>query len=100
MWCRLTLAACYQLAQFVLKIGFALAKKVGKGEVGVHSHDMLCTWQLPWLAVEQLWLALAGPLFNLLAPIVQKPLLSPCRSTISGSVENFQSGRAFAGQDH
>ena len=25
-WCRLTLAACYQLAQSVLKIGFALAK--------------------------------------------------------------------------
>ena len=29
IWCRLTLAACYQLAQSVLKIGFALAKKAG-----------------------------------------------------------------------
>ena len=29
IWPRLTLAACYQLAQSVLKIGFALAKKAG-----------------------------------------------------------------------
>jgi len=29
IWHRLTLAACYQLAQSVLKIGFALVKKVG-----------------------------------------------------------------------
>ena len=29
IWRRLSLAACYQLAQSVLKIGFALAKKVG-----------------------------------------------------------------------
>ena len=29
IWRRLTLAACYQLAQSVLKIGFALAKKAG-----------------------------------------------------------------------
>ena len=28
-WCCLTLSACYQLVQSVLKIGFALAKKVG-----------------------------------------------------------------------
>ena len=27
--CHETLAACYQLAQSILKIGFALAKKVG-----------------------------------------------------------------------
>ena len=27
--CHATLAACYQLAQSVLKIGFALAKKAG-----------------------------------------------------------------------
>ena len=27
--CHATLATCYQLAQSVLKIGFALAKKVG-----------------------------------------------------------------------
>ena len=29
IWRRLTLAACYQLAQSVLMIGFALAKKAG-----------------------------------------------------------------------
>ena len=29
IWHRLSLAACYQLVQFVLKIGFALAKKAG-----------------------------------------------------------------------
>ena len=29
IWRRLTLAACYQLAQSVLKMGFMLAKKVG-----------------------------------------------------------------------
>ena len=29
IWHRLTFAACYQLAQSVLKIGLPLAKKVG-----------------------------------------------------------------------
>ena len=29
IWRRLTLAACYQLLQSILKIGFALAKKAG-----------------------------------------------------------------------
>ena len=29
IWRRLTLAACYQLAQSVLKLGFVLAKKAG-----------------------------------------------------------------------
>ena len=29
LWCRLTLAACYQLAQFVLKTCFALVDRVG-----------------------------------------------------------------------
>ena len=33
-WRCLTLAACYQLAQSVLKIGSALAERVGQGEVG------------------------------------------------------------------
>ena len=30
-WCR---QSCYQLAQFILKIGSALAERVGQGEVG------------------------------------------------------------------
>ena len=33
-WCRQFLAACYQLAQFVLKIGSGLAERVGQREVG------------------------------------------------------------------
>ena len=43
-----TLTACYQL-----KIGSALAERVGQGEVGGHSHDMPCTWRLSWLAIEK-----------------------------------------------
>ena len=42
------LAACYQLAQSVLKIGSALAEKVGQGEVGaplwVTVHGSCCSW--------------------------------------------------------
>ena len=45
----------------LFKDRFALAKKVGKGKVGRHLQDVLCTWKLPWLAVGQLWSALAGP---------------------------------------
>jgi len=41
----LTCHANYQLAQTILKVGFALAKCVGLGEVGRHSHDMLCTYR-------------------------------------------------------
>ena len=59
-----TLAACYQLVQSILKIGFALAKKGEMGEVGGHSHDMPYTWWLSWLAVEKPWSALAGPFYT------------------------------------
>ena len=34
IWRHQILAACYQLAQSVLKIGSALAERVGQGEVG------------------------------------------------------------------
>ena len=45
-WRRLTLAACYQLAQSVLKIGSALAERVGRGggEVGGSVHGSCCSW--------------------------------------------------------
>ena len=33
-WCHQILAACYQLAQSILKIGSVLAERVGQGEVG------------------------------------------------------------------
>ena len=36
-----TLAASYQLAQSVLKIGFAIAKRCDREEVDRHSHDMV-----------------------------------------------------------
>ena len=42
---------------------FSLAKKVGWG--GGQAVDVLCTWQLPWLAVEQPWSALAEPFLSL-----------------------------------
>ena len=61
-----TLAARHQLAQSVLKIGFALAKKVGYGEVGGFQHRVPCTWQLLWLAIEKPWSALAWPLLSFL----------------------------------
>jgi len=53
-------------------------------EVGGHSHDLPCTWRLSWLAVEKPWLAMAGP------DIEKAPL--PCRGSISGTVDSFQSG--------
>ena len=46
-------ATCYQLAQSVLKIGSALAERVGQGEVGG------CTT----LAIEWAWSVLDGPFF-------------------------------------
>ena len=70
-----TLTACYQLAQSVLKIDFALAKMVGLGEVGGFQHGMAYTWQLPWLAVEKPWLAPACPFLSLTQTGVDKASL-------------------------
>ena len=33
---------------------FCVNKKVGYVEVGRFQHGVLCTWQLPWVAVEAL----------------------------------------------
>ena len=60
----MTSTTCYQLAQSVLRIGSALAERVGQGEVGRHSYDMTCTWWLSWLAVEKPWLALVLPFLS------------------------------------
>ena len=49
-WRRQILAACYQLAQSVLKIGSALAERVGQGEVGGYTPLADSAWwrlQLP-----------------------------------------------------
>ena len=53
VWRRLTLAACYQLAQSVLKIGSALAERVGQGEVGGCISLGDSAWRLLQLAVEK-----------------------------------------------
>ena len=47
--------------------GFCASKKGGIGEVGGFQLRVPCTWQLPWLAVEKRWSALAGPFLTLLA---------------------------------
>ena len=55
VWCRLTLATCYQLVQSVDR--FCTSKRGWMGGSGrKHIQDMLCAWQLPWLSVEQPWL--------------------------------------------
>ena len=92
-----TLVACYQLAQCILKIGFALVKKVGYGELGGFQHRVACKWQLPWLAVENPWLAPAGS-FLAQTSIDKARLLCLFGGTISGTVDSFQSGDAFTCQ--
>ena len=47
--CHRNLAACYQLAQFILKIGSALAERVGQGEwvstlLWLTVHSGCCSW--------------------------------------------------------
>ena len=61
-WRHLTLAACYQLAQSVLKIGSALAEleRVGQGEVGGCTPLGDSSWWLLQLAVEKPWSVPAG----------------------------------------
>ena len=64
---RLTLATCYQLAQSVLKIGSALAERVGQGEVGGCTTLGDSAWWLLQLAVEKAWSVLGGPFVCFLA---------------------------------
>ena len=59
-------AACYQLAQSVLKMGSALAERVGQGEVGGAIAVADRAWRLLQLAIEKARSALDGPLFCLL----------------------------------
>ena len=47
------LAACYQLAQSVLKIGYALAERVGQGEVGGCTALADSAWRLLQLAKKK-----------------------------------------------
>ena len=56
-------AACYQLAQSVLKIGSALAERVGQGGLGGATAVADRAWWLLQLAIEKARSALDGPLF-------------------------------------
>ena len=67
-WRCLTLAACYQLAQSILKIGSALAERVGQGEVGGRT-PLNSAWWLLQLAVDSAW--------RLLQLAVEKPWSAP-----------------------
>ena len=61
------LAACYQLAQSVLKIGSALAERVGQGEVGGCTALADSAWWPLQLPVEKPWSMPGGPFVCLLA---------------------------------
>ena len=61
--CHRNSAACYQLAQSVLKIDSALAERVGQGEVGGCTALADSAWQLLQLAIERAWSALDGQFF-------------------------------------
>ena len=73
-WRRQILAACYQLAQSVLKIGSALAERVGQGEVGgstalpgsASALPGSAWWRLQ-LPVEKPWSMTGGPFVCFLA---------------------------------
>ena len=60
IWRRQILAACYQLAQSVLKIGSALAERVGQGEVGGCTALADSAWRRLQLPVERKALVNAG----------------------------------------
>ena len=60
-------ASLYQLAQSVLKIGSALAERVGQGEVGGCTALADSAWRLLQLAIERALSALDGPFFCFLA---------------------------------
>ena len=59
-------AACYQLAQSILKIGSALAERVGQGEVGGGTALAGSAWRLLQLAIEKAWSVLGVPLLHFL----------------------------------
>ena len=67
IWRRQFLAACYQLAQSVLKIGSALAERMGQGEVGGCTALADSAWRPLQLPVEKPWSMPGGPFVCLLA---------------------------------
>ena len=66
-WRRQILAACYQLAQSLLKIGSALAERVGQAEVGGSTALPDSAWWRLQLPVEKPWSLTGGPFVYFLA---------------------------------
>ena len=60
-------AACYQLEQSILKIGSALAERVGQGKVGGCTTLADSAWWLLQLPIEKPWSILGGPFVCFLA---------------------------------
>ena len=93
MYC-LILATCYQLPQFVLKIGLICAtcsKKDGIGGGGwawswhaVHMAAALVGYRMALAALAEPFLTL-----SLQISIETTPLPAPCRGNISGTVDTF-----------
>ena len=65
-WRHQILAACYQIAQFILKIGSVLAERVGQGEVGGSTALPDRAWWQLQLPVESLGQCWVGHLFAFL----------------------------------
>ena len=59
--------ACYQLAQSTLKVGSALAERMGREEVGGCHPEGDSAWWLLQLAVEKPWSVPGGPFVCFLA---------------------------------
>ena len=66
-WRHQILAACYQLAQSVLKIASVLAGRVGQGEVGGSTTLPDSAWWRLQLPVEKPWSMTGGPFVSFLA---------------------------------
>ena len=62
-----SLAACYQLAQSILKTGSALAERVGQGEVGGSTTLADSAWWQLQLPVEKPWSMTLRPFVCFLA---------------------------------
>ena len=67
IWRRQILAACYQLAQSVLKTGSALAERVGQGDEGGCTALADSAWRQLQLPVEKPWSMPGGPFVCFLA---------------------------------
>ena len=65
--------------------------------MGGIQHGVLCTWQLPWLAVEKPWSVLAWPFLSFLTQMGIDKAPFPFKGSILCTVDSFQSGEAFTG---